>query len=229
MTAKDVNRLIDKYLEGKTSPAEERRLALEVNRPDAPAEWQVIGEMLGDLTLGEALYDQTMATRTRTQVRRYIGWGIAVAACLTLWFLLGKSGSLVPEQEMAPQMAQQPTQVAKPKLPEEKKAPAALPPTSPVMEQVAYTPPVKHAKRRLRKQMVSVVEEVKPTQKEEMPLAETLPQVSEEEQAKVERGFQMWQLRQAILDEKIELEIATEKLNRKYEEDLAANKDNIEI
>ncbi|MBO4673944.1 MAG: hypothetical protein J5616_06315, partial [Bacteroidaceae bacterium] len=60
MTQKDVNRLIDKYMEGETSPQEERQLAIEVNRPDAPAEWKIIAEMLGELTLGEALYDQTM-------------------------------------------------------------------------------------------------------------------------------------------------------------------------
>ena len=39
----------------------------------------------------------------------------------------------------------------------------------------------------------------------------------------------MWQLKQALLDEKIELEIAMEKLNRKYEEYLLANRNNIEI
>ena len=36
MTQQEVNRLIDKYMEGKTSLEEERQLAIEVNRPDAP-------------------------------------------------------------------------------------------------------------------------------------------------------------------------------------------------
>ena len=91
MTQQEVNRLIDKYMEGETTPQEERQLAIEVNRPDAPAEWKIIAEMLGELTLGEALYDQTMAERKRVRIRRYIGWSIAaVAACLTLWFVLGK-------------------------------------------------------------------------------------------------------------------------------------------
>ena len=54
MTILEINQLIDKYLEGKTSPEEEQRLALEVNRADAPQEWLIIREMLGELTLGEA-------------------------------------------------------------------------------------------------------------------------------------------------------------------------------
>ena len=47
MTILEINQLIDKYLEGKTSPEEEQRLALEVNRADAPQEWLIIREMLG--------------------------------------------------------------------------------------------------------------------------------------------------------------------------------------
>ena len=39
MTQQEVNRLIDKYMDGKTSLEDERQLAIEVNRPDAPAEW----------------------------------------------------------------------------------------------------------------------------------------------------------------------------------------------
>ena len=38
MTQQEVNRLIDKYMDGETSPQEERQLAIEVNRPDAPAD-----------------------------------------------------------------------------------------------------------------------------------------------------------------------------------------------
>ena len=53
-----VQTLIDKYLAGETTPEEERQLALEVSRPDAPEDWRIIAEMLGELTLDEALYDQ---------------------------------------------------------------------------------------------------------------------------------------------------------------------------
>ena len=48
MTQQEVSRLIDKYMEGETSLQEERQLAIEVNRPDAPAEWKIIAEMLDD-------------------------------------------------------------------------------------------------------------------------------------------------------------------------------------
>ena len=83
MKAKDVNRLIDKYLEGKTSPDEERRLAWGVNRPDAPAEWQVIREMLGELTLSEAVYENTLARRRRRNVSLWMGWRLRLV--LPVW------------------------------------------------------------------------------------------------------------------------------------------------
>ncbi|MBO4673164.1 MAG: hypothetical protein J5616_02300 [Bacteroidaceae bacterium] len=233
MKTKAINQLIDKYLEGKTSPEEERQLAIEVNRPNAPEEWKVIAEMLGELTLGEALYDEEMAKRKYHPIRRYIGWGVAVAACLTLWFVLGKLGYLSPRQETESQIAQQPTRVEKP---EKKEVPTVLTPATPVVEeQVAYTPPTKRMKRNPRKQHVPVVEDVLPTNATELaaneavPVVEELPKVSEEELAQVEREYKMWQLKQAILDEKIEMEIATEKLNRRYEEYLLANRNNIEI
>ena len=60
MKDKDIQRLIDKYLEGLTSPAEELLLARELQRTDIPKEWQAIRLMLGELTLGEAEYDEMM-------------------------------------------------------------------------------------------------------------------------------------------------------------------------
>ena len=61
MTDKNIQKLIDKYLEGATSPAEVRQLAQELLRPDIPEEWQTIRLMLGELTMGEAQYDSIMA------------------------------------------------------------------------------------------------------------------------------------------------------------------------
>ncbi len=58
MTYNETEKLIERYLEGETTPEEERLLALEVSRPGVPEEWQIIAEMLGGLTLDEALYDQ---------------------------------------------------------------------------------------------------------------------------------------------------------------------------
>ena len=222
MTQKDVNRLIDKYMEGETTPQEERQLAIEVNRPDVPAEWKNIAEMLGELTLGEALYDQTMAERKRVRIRRYIGWSIAaVAACLTLWFVLGKLSIPTLQQDTAPQIAQQPTPVVKPEA-KEKEVPTVLTPASPAEEQVAYNAPTKRIKKH-RKNARPVVEEVV---EEEVPM---LPEVSEEELAQVERNFQMWQLEQAFLVEQIELDAATAALNKQYKEYLAEARNTIEI
>ena len=42
MKTKDIEQLINKYLEGETSPAEEQKLALELQRPDIP--WGRFGE-----------------------------------------------------------------------------------------------------------------------------------------------------------------------------------------
>ena len=222
MTQQEVNRLIDLYMEGKTSPEEEHQLAIEVNRSDAPAEWKIIAEMLGELTLGEALYDQTMAERKRVRIRRYIGWSIAaVAACLTLWFVLGKLSIPTLQQDTAPQIAQQPKPVVKPEA-KEKEVSTVLTPASPAEEQVAYNAPTKRIKKH-RKNARPVVEEVV---EEEVPM---LPEVSEEELAQVERNFQMWQLKQAILMEKVELDAATMALNKKYEAYLEEYRNNIEI
>ena len=56
MTNKDIEQLINKYLDGETSPAEECQLARELQHADIPEEWQAVRLMLGDLTLGEAEY-----------------------------------------------------------------------------------------------------------------------------------------------------------------------------
>lgn len=225
MTQKDVNRLIDKYMEGETTPQEERQLAIEVNRPDAPAEWKIIAEMLGELTLGEALYDQTMAERKRLQIRRYIGWGMAVAACLTLWFVLGKLVPDTPQQDTTPQIAQQPPMVK----PEEKEAPITLTPSSPATEQVAYTAPKKHIRRKHRQPASPIAEMTEVVEVADSETIPELPQVSEEELAQVEKDYQMWQLKQAILMEKVELDAATMALNKKYEAYLEEYRNSIEI
>lgn len=220
MTQQEVNQLIEKYMEGKTSLEEERQLTLEVNRPDAPAEWKIVAEMLGELTWGEALYDQEMKERKSVRLHRYIGWSVAaVAACLTLWFVLGKFSTPTPQ---TPQIAQQSTQMVKPEVPEEKEVPPVVTSTSPAVEQVAYASPAKRVKkhRRPARPAVEVVEQ------EELP---ELPEVSEEELAQVERNFQMWQLKQALLVEQVELDAATAALNKKYEAYLAEARNNIEI
>ena len=63
MTNKEIQQLINKYLEGETSPEEERQLALELQGDNQPEEWQAIRLMLGELTIGEAEYDAIMEQR----------------------------------------------------------------------------------------------------------------------------------------------------------------------
>ncbi len=63
MTNKEIQQLINKYLEGETSPEEERLLALALQGDDMPEEWQAIRLMLGELTTGEAEYDAIMEQR----------------------------------------------------------------------------------------------------------------------------------------------------------------------
>jgi hypothetical protein len=64
MTNKDIQHLIDKYLTGETSPAEELQLASELQQCDSmPEEWQAVSMMLGELTQGEAEYDRIVASR----------------------------------------------------------------------------------------------------------------------------------------------------------------------
>lgn len=73
--------LIQKYLDGETTPEEEKTLALEVSREDAPQEWKIIAEMLGELTVDEALYDRMMAERNK-KPRIIKQWPWVAAACV---------------------------------------------------------------------------------------------------------------------------------------------------
>ncbi|MDE7118072.1 MAG: hypothetical protein K2O61_05450, partial [Bacteroidaceae bacterium] len=96
------------------------------------------------------------------------------------------------------------------------------------VEVVAYTPKVRKRKPTPAEPASPVVVEEEEEVVEEPPVQPTM-QVSEAELAQVEEDFRLWQLRWEILNESIELEIATEQLNKKYAMYLAKNKDNIEI
>lgn len=90
MTDKEIQKLIDRYLEGITTPEEERQLAHELLRVDIPEEWQAIRLMLGELAMGEVEYDDIMESRQKktpviTMCRRWI----AVAASLLLIIGIG--------------------------------------------------------------------------------------------------------------------------------------------
>lgn len=223
MTTKETNQLIDKYLEGRTSPEEERRLALEVNRADAPQEWLIIREMLGELTLGEAIYNKEMESRKRRRLY-YNGWGIAASLLLCL----AMSG-LFPKEVQEEQPVEEPkvamvadATVEEPQLPSPTPTePEALPePKKLAMELVEAKPQsiVKAA------EAPAAVKSAHPVVVRPLTPIEALrAQVNEEALAQVEQKFEQWMLRQTILQEGIELEIATRELERKYEEYLADN------
>ena len=67
MTNKEIQQLINKYLEGETSLEEERQLARELQGDNLPEEWKTIRLMLGELTMGEAEYDSIMEQRKEKQ------------------------------------------------------------------------------------------------------------------------------------------------------------------
>ena len=81
MTRNDTETLIQKYLNGETTAEEERLLALEVSREDAPEDWKIIAEMLGELTVDEALFDKEMAER-KHKPRILKLWPWVAAACV---------------------------------------------------------------------------------------------------------------------------------------------------
>ena len=90
MTYKETEILIQKYLNGETTAEEERRLALEVSRKDAPEDWKVIAEMLGELTIDEALFDQIMAERKqKPRLIRFWPWVAAACVAALLIVFLG--------------------------------------------------------------------------------------------------------------------------------------------
>ena len=101
MTNKDTEILIQKYLNGETTAEEERMLALEVTRENVPDDWKVIAEMLGELTVDEALFDQMMAERSRKS-RIVKLWPWVAAACVAALLIV----FLSPPRKDAPSKPQ---------------------------------------------------------------------------------------------------------------------------
>ena len=90
MTYNDTEILIKKYLNGETTAEEERTLACEVAREDAPDDWKVIAGMLGELTIDEALFDQMIAERkSKPRIVRLWPWVAAACVAALLIVFLG--------------------------------------------------------------------------------------------------------------------------------------------
>lgn len=103
MTYKDTEILIQKYLNGETTAEEERLLALEVTRENVPDDWKVIAEMLGELTVDEALFDQMMVERSRkSRIVKLWPWVAAACVAALLIVFLGPPRKDAPSK---PQIA----------------------------------------------------------------------------------------------------------------------------
>ena len=87
MTNKEIQQLINKYLAGETSSAEERQLSFELEQhQDLPDDWQAVSIMLGELTLGEAEYDAIMAQRKEKPSALIIALRI-VSSVAAIWLI----------------------------------------------------------------------------------------------------------------------------------------------
>ena len=97
MTQQEIQQLIDRYLDGETSPEEELRLAQEL------PEGHPVRMMLGELAQGEAEYDRIMENRqhkARTVSLHPWHWVaplLAVAASLLLFFVFSRKVETSPE------------------------------------------------------------------------------------------------------------------------------------
>lgn len=91
MNKNEIQRLIDRYLNGVTTPEEEKLLARALLRDDIPDEWKVVRVMLGELAMGEAEYDADMAkeaSRKKSVVLPLTArWLIAASVALLLGFV----------------------------------------------------------------------------------------------------------------------------------------------
>ena len=175
MKDKDIQKLIDKYLEGETSPAEERQLAKELKGSDIPKEWQAIRMMLGELTLGEAEYDEMMKARKASPVRPSVFWRLLIplAAILLIGFFLfvkpTKEQPVIAEVQQT-EAREKPQQASQPE------------PTSIEKEETAETipeerVPSKTRTRTYRRKNASL------SQEERVPISEEpLPTISDEEE-----------------------------------------------
>ena len=112
MTYKDTEILIQKYLNGETTAEEERLLALEVSREDAPDDWKVIAEMLGELTVDEALFDQMMEERSRkSRIVKLWPWVVAACVAALLIVILSPPKENVSSQPQIAKVAKDQKQV----------------------------------------------------------------------------------------------------------------------
>ena len=130
MTHQEIQQLIDRYLDGETTPAEELQLARALRSlcgdavASLPADWQAVLLMLGELAEGEAAYDRIVAAR-RPKARvlslkwPWVAASLAVAATLLLLFVFSHRAveNTEPQQPLIAEVTMPP---ARQELAEEK-------------------------------------------------------------------------------------------------------------
>lgn len=88
MNKNEIQRLIDHYLEGTTTPEEEKTLARELLRDDIPDDWKVVRLMLGELAMTEAEYDadvsEQLSRRKSVILPVYAKWLVAASVALLI-------------------------------------------------------------------------------------------------------------------------------------------------
>lgn len=91
MNKNEIQRLIDRYLNGVTTLEEEQQLARALLGGNIPDEWKVVRIMLGELAMGEAEYDADMAkkaSRKKSFVLPVpVRWLIAASVALLIGFV----------------------------------------------------------------------------------------------------------------------------------------------
>lgn len=88
MNKNEIQILIDHYLEGTTTPEEEKALARELLRDDIPDDWKVVRIMLGELAMTEAEYDADVSERPSRRrpvvLPVYAKWLVAASVALLI-------------------------------------------------------------------------------------------------------------------------------------------------
>lgn len=91
MNNNNIQILIDRYLNGVTTPDEEKLLARELLRDDIPDDWKVVRLMLGELAMGEAEYDADMAEEAKRKkvfvLPAAVRWLAAAGVALLIGFV----------------------------------------------------------------------------------------------------------------------------------------------
>lgn len=207
MRKQDVEQLIARYLDGQTTPDEEKRLALEldkaIERGDAPQEWRVVAAMLGELTLGEAMYDKMIAERRRKKIGLWTA--LTAAASVALLLIYVTVSHVEMSGEAMKMVAKREVRVQQVKEKEDKEMKIA--PVEEEVRMIAEAKPIQRPRRRVV--MATVAEEV-------TTLAE---EVSVTEEMLVEADVPVVQ--EVAEETSTTEEIDIEELRRKYSKEIA--------